>query len=188
MLEPETGPPFQISARARLRWKRVVALEQDLAAAMELAPAELCYEVGFPGICFSLLHLVPLGGNDPVIAAMYEPLKTPTVATALATDRVVIAACGRRADLDTANPPLVFKHIDMTLAEVSPDTEGLDDQIDELYRRFHGRIATDAEKSRVRSLAEPLMQENGTGLPVSARELAKTACYAIATTTEFLFH
>jgi hypothetical protein len=182
------GPAFQVSARASVRWKRVAALERDLAAAVELDPANLCGEVGFDGICFSFLHLVPLGGNDPVVAAMYEPLVEPGASTALATDRVVVSACGRRADLDSlADEPVVFKHIDMTLAEVTPSTPGLDAQIDELTRRFHARNATEQEKVLIRSLAEPLMVE-GQSTAVSARDFAKTACYAIATTTEHLFH
>ena len=181
------GPAYKISARASLRWKRAKALQRDLAGALGLGVGSMCSEVGFEGICFGLLHLVPLGGNDPIVAAMYKPLAEPSVSTSLATDRVVVAACGRRVDMDTLMDPVVFKHIDLGLAEISPESPGLDAQTEDLYRRFLARDPTSAEKAHIRTLAEPLTL-NGETSAVSARDFAKMACYAIATTTEFLFH
>jgi len=184
------GPSFQVSARADLRWKRVHALKNDLLTAMELTEAEACEELGLalPGICFNIVHQVPLGGNDPVAAAMYRPIMEPTITTALAIDRVTTAACGKRVDEDTLAQQAgelgnVFHHMDLTAEAIEVGTPGLQAQIDELYRRFLARSPTDAEMQIVLPLAAPL-----DGTPVSARDFAKAACFTIATTTEFAFH
>ena len=79
--------------------------------------------------------------------------------------------------------PVVFIHLDIILPQVNPETPGIDAQITELVRRFHAREPSQAELDLLRQLAEPLE-----GTPVSAREFAKTLCYAVATTTEFVFH
>jgi len=184
------GPEFRISARADLRWKRVHALKTDLLSAMDVAEDEACQELGLalPGICFDIIHLVPLGGNDPIGAAMYRPMATPSLTTALSIDRVTTAVCGKRVDVDTQAQQAgelasVFHHMDLTAQAIEPATPGLQEQIDALYRRFLARRATDTEIKIILQLAKPL-----DGLPVTARDFAKAACFTIATTTEFVFH
>ncbi len=184
------GPSFRVSARADLRWKRVHAMKTDLLTAMEVVEDEACQELGLalPGICFDIIHLVPLGGNDPIGSAMYQPMPTPSLTTALSIDRVTTAVCGKRVDVDTQAQQAgelasVFHHMDLTAEEIEPATPGLQEQIDALYRRFLARRATDAEIKIVLQLAKPLE-----GLPVTARDFAKSACFTIATTTEFVFH
>ena len=184
------GPEFQISARADLRWKRVHALKTDLLTAMEVTEDEACQELGLalPGICFDIVHLVPLGGNDPIGAAMYRPMASPSLTTVLSIDRVTTAVCGKRVDEDSMAQAAgelanVFNHMDLSAEAIEINTPGLQEQIHALYRRFLTRSATDAEVQIVLQLATPLND-----MPTSAREFAKAACFTIATTTEFVFH
>jgi len=178
----DEAPPYQISAKASLRWKRAMALEQDLLGALQLEPEEACGEVGFPGVCFGL-HLVPLGGNEPVVATMYEPLPAPAASTALAVDRVIIAACGAAVDRDSSVAPVVFQDFDLTADAVTADSKGLDALVTKLYQRFLARDPETHELDILRTLAAPV-----DGAALSARDFAKLACYAVASTTEFLFH
>ena len=182
-LPVDQAPEFKISGRHHIRWKRVMSLEQDLTQALELTPEEACAEVGYAGVCF-FLHIVALGGNEPVFATMYEPIAEPSATTALAVDRVAVAACGAAVDRDTTrSTPLVFKEFDLAQAEVSPKTAGISAMTTELYQRLLARDPTPSELSTVASLASPVE-----GVALSARDFAKMACYAIATTTEFIFH
>jgi hypothetical protein len=180
------GPPFKVAERADLRWKRVSALEFDLLTAMKLGPKS-CGEIGLAGVCFSL-HRVPLGGNDPVANAMYQPLAKPTLTSSLSFDRVVVALCGRRADEDhkaalDGLDPQVFTHLDWSAASVDPDDPKLADQITVLYQRLLGRDPDPAETAILLALAEPLEGE-----PITPREFAKTACFTVATTTEMILN
>jgi hypothetical protein len=184
------GPAFKVSARADLRWKRVGALKNDLLTALQLTEAEACAELGIklPGICFNMVYLVSLGGNDPVGAAMYRPMEVPSITTALSVDRVVVQACGRRVDVDSlsqrAGEPMgVFTYLDLNQEAIDVTTPGLQSQIESLYKRFLARMPSKAEVQTVLELAAPL-----NGVAVTARDFAKAACFTIATTTEFIFH
>ena len=178
-----TGPPFKVAERADLRWKRVSALSRDLLGALALDESA-CAELGFSEGCFKEVHRVALGGNDPMLNAMYESIPEPRMTSALAFDRVVVATCGRRVDKDytsalAGDEAVVFTHLDWTKAAVDPTDPGLGEQVTALYRRLLGRDPIAAEIELLLTLAEPL---NGTA--ITTREFAKTLCYTIATTTE----
>ena len=178
------GPGFAISAKADLRWKRSSALQNDLINALALDTSSVCSEVGLPGTCFSLIHLVPLGGNDPVKSGLYHPLAEPGVTSSLSTDRVVLSACGIRADAESigAAPKVLWKNIDFAAASLSHDDPAIKTDVTELYHRLLSRDPTADELAAVASLADDV-----NGAPVNPRDFAKMACYAVATTTEFLF-
>ncbi len=185
------GPDFKVAARADLRWKRAAALEADLLNWLQLTPLEACSEVGISGICFNLVHQVPLGGNDPIYAAMYTPISKPGVTSMLSTERVVVAACGRRADLDAiavqeGGIPTVFTDLDFTQDVLSPQDSGVSAQIESLYRLMLAREATEEEVALLTGLASPLAEEPAEG--ISPRDFAKTACFVVATTSEALLH
>lgn len=181
------GPGYRIASRAALRWKRSAVMEADLQTALGLEGAAVCGEIGLDGNCFDRVHLVALGGNDPIELTMYTPIPEPNAFTPLAVDRVVSAACGRRADLDwqaqtNGEPAQVFDKLDLTAATIDPETAGLGEQVDVLYRRLLARDPSVAERDIVRDMAAEL-----DGEALSPREFAKLACVAIATTTEFIF-
>lgn len=182
----DEGPGFEISQKADLRWKRATALKNDLMSGLGLSEQEVCSELGLDGFCFSLIHMVPLGANDPIKAAMYRPVAEPGATAPLAIDRVVLSACGARADLDSVAPSgakVVWQNIDLDATSLDPSDPDIADDTRALYRRLLARDPTPEESALVATLADDV-----NGLPVSPRDFAKMACYAVATTTEFLFH
>lgn len=181
----DEGPGFQISSNADLRWKRATPLKNDLMVGLGLGEAEVCSELGLDGFCFSLIHTVPLGANDPVKAAMYRPVAEPGATAPLAIDRVVLSACGARVDLDATatGAKVVWREIDLNASSLDPDSDAVANDVQSLYRRLLARDPTPEESALVASLAEDV-----SGQPVYARDFAKMACYSVATTSEFLFH
>lgn len=183
--DPGPPPDYATSTRNQLVWKRQRAFEQDLLGALSLDKGELCNELGRYS-CVDFVHLVPLGGNDPFGKAQYEPIPAPSVTTSLSVDRVVLAACGRRVAKDAAGPAVVFGALDLSAPALdASDPEvaaAVDETIATLYRRFLARDPTADETTIARDL---LLDE--TGQPVSARDFARLACYAVGTTTENLF-
>ena len=161
-----------------LQWKRTHAFTHDLMAALELEASELCLELDqYP--C-AHVHRFALGSNDPFGVQIYTRPEQPSTITPIVTDRVVLAACSQRATLDAnATNAVVFTDIDLSANTLEPVSEAVRSQVQSLYRRILLREPTDEE---VAIVVEPL--ETG-GL--SALEFAKTACFSIAGTTEFLF-
>jgi hypothetical protein len=184
------SPPFECAPSAEaprpepLHWKRVRALENDLATALALAPEEVCAEVDT--FRCADVHIVPLGGNDPFANAQYEPVAGPMATTSMAVDRMVLGACANRAALDASAAPEVFVDLAPSDALVDLDdpatSAAVDAQLADLYRRLLTREPTADEIATLRELAV----DDGGG-PVSSQELDVLACYAIGTTTEFLF-
>lgn len=180
----DSGPGFAISAKADLRWKRAAAVENDLIRALSLDKNTVCSEVGLPGTCFTLIHLVPLGGNDPVKSGLYKPVSEPGITMPLSTDRIVLSACGIRADAESvgAVTPVVWKNIDFHAPSLSHNDPAITADVTELYHRLLAREPSAEELGLVASLADDVE-----GVPVPPRDFAKMACYAVATTSEFLF-
>jgi len=190
-LEPGEGPSFKIAARADLRWKRVHGLEADLLKWMQLTPQEVCGELGIDGICFSLAHLVPLGGNDPIYAAMYTPIPRPGITSVLSMERVTLAACGKRVDMDafamkSGMDASVFQGLDLNGGLLSPDDPEVVALIEQLYRLVLARDPTSEEVDLLKELAAPLPDSPEAG--IHPRDFAKTACFVVATTSEALLH
>lgn len=188
------GPGFAVSARPDLRWKRARSLELNMMQALSLTEVQVCDELGFfasapnvvPNICFRTVHTVPLGSNDAIRSGMYRPVPAPTATTPNALDRVVVHACGRRVDLDGATAPgarEVFRNLDLAAPSVSAADPAVNLDVTELYRRLLARDPTPVELDKVAELTQPVDSQ-----PVSARDFAKMACFAVATTTEFVFH
>ncbi|MEO1335663.1 MAG: hypothetical protein AAFV29_08460 [Myxococcota bacterium] len=159
-----------------LQWKRTSAFTQDLMQALELQNDELCNELGTTP-CHDV-HRFALGSNEPFRKTIYEPPERPSLITPLVMDRVVLSACSERADQDaSSSSPVVFSDLDLTADRIDAASPAVQEQVRTLYRRLLGRTATEDELSVVTAMAEQM----------SSLEFAKTACFAIATTTEFLF-
>jgi hypothetical protein len=167
------------STRARLLWKRNVALEKDIARALELAPDEVCNELGAAS-CTREVHHVALGGAAPFSLGLHKALPAPMLSTAVVVDRVVLSACSNRVAEDVEGPAVVFTAIDLRdeRAPAAGD-EAFEQTVAALYRRFLSRDPTDEEVSVLGELALE---------PMTAREFAVLACYAVGSTTEFLFY
>lgn len=180
-VDPIPEPDYQVSARAKLQWKRVRAVEQDLMSALSLAQNEVCNELDRFS-CARNVHTVALGGNEPFYKAMYKPLAEPSVTTSIAIDRMVLAACSFAAERDQAGTAQVFTALDLDAATIA-DGADVDLTITNLFKRLHARLPTDAEVSEVKAL---LVDDDGNA--VSALDFAKTSCFAIGTMSEFIFY
>lgn len=177
---PPLPPPFATSTKNRVAWKRVRALESDLLAGLSLARGELCNELGLYS-CIDLVHLVPLGGNEPFSRSQYEPLPSPTVTTPIALDRVTLSACRARVDKDIAGPALIFGSLDFAASAVSAAAAAA--ALDLLGTRLLARRLTAAELAAFGALTV-----DDAGAPVSPRDFAILSCFAVATLSETIFY
>jgi hypothetical protein len=179
------APPYQVSTKNDVQWKRYAAFENDLAAALALDPTELCNEFGRAS-CIRQVHLGPLGGNDPFDTGILLPTSEPLATTPAIVDRVLLSACGRRVALDREAAPggaALFKELDLNGAAPSRDDTRVGATITELYRRLLGRNPSADELDAVAELAS-----DASGQPVAATDFATLACFAIGGSTEFLFY
>ncbi|WP_217909958.1 hypothetical protein [Pseudenhygromyxa sp. WMMC2535] len=174
------APQVAASTRNHLVWKRYHAVEQDLSRALELSTDELCTELGEYN-CVQEVHLAGLGGNNPFVQALYEPLSDPLVTTSLALDRIAMSACKARVERDRS-APVVFTKLDLEGDAPAADSEAFTESVDALYRRLLSRDPVAAEYE---VLAQLLVDDAGEA--VSAASFAHEACFVVATTTEFLF-
>lgn len=180
-----TGDPgdgsLQRAERGELQWKRNVALQRDLMRALELPEDGVCNELG-RGSCTREIHHIMLGGADPLRIGLYKPLPDTMVSTPIVVDRVVMSACANRASLDSSGPPVVFTALDLGAAAPAPDDEAFTTTVTELYRRLLSRDPRPDELTTLGALAV-----DADGAPVSARDFAVLTCFAIGTSSEFLF-
>ncbi len=170
----ETGDMAPAAPGLDLVWKRYRAFENGLVTGLSLDRKDFCKELGTQS-CIDKTHLTVLGGNEPYESGQYEPSQMPTVLTAIAVDRVVLAACSKRLELDrnAAATAVVFKHF--PLSGMIPEAKQVEAQTGELYRRI---LARDPEAAEVKVMVEMLSQK----LP--ADKLALLMCFAIATSVE----
>ena len=162
-------------------------LGNDLAQALALDPSLVCNELGLYH-CTDLVHAVALGGTDPYVTGLYEPLPETGLSSPIAADRVVLAACVQRVDLDFADPAgaVIFKDLPVAEGGKLNVTDPLVTQaIDTLAKRSFARHATSAEVTHIKGLYQDL-ETAGAGEP--ARTWALMSCYALLTTAEFLFY
>lgn len=173
---------LQRAQRGELQWKRNVALQRDLMRALELPEDGVCNELG-RGSCAREIHHISLGGADPLHVGLYEPLPDTLVSTPIVLDRVVMSACASRASLDRGGQPVVFTGLDLGAAAApSPDDEAFAATVTALYRRL---LSRDPEPHELTTLEALTVGDDGE--PVSAHDFAVLTCFAIGTSTEFLF-
>jgi hypothetical protein len=173
------------AAEETLLWKRGAALAADLGNALALSETELCTEVS--DIPCTEVHRAPLGRADPFGTGLLEPVQSPLATTALATDRLALSACSARVDKDSAGSPAVFQGVplgDQPLAADAVARRTTAEQLATLlYTRMLARRPTSPEVDVLAELAV-----GNDGAPVSARSFAKLACFAVATTSEFVLY
>jgi hypothetical protein len=169
--------PSVPQAGKTLLWKRYRPFESGLIKGLGLTKDQVCLELGRDS-CIDKVHLTVLGGNEPFQNGQYERAQTPTVLTSVAIDRIVLAACSRRLDLDTtagANAT-VFKYFPLTAAK--PNGEQIKQQATDLYRRI---LARDPEAAELQAI------EAFGATAASGDKVAMSLCYAIATSAENIF-
>lgn len=180
---PDVPEALTPSTRGELQWKRYRQFEADLMRGLELDASQVCQELGGAS-CTRDVHRIALGGSKPIELGMYRPLARPLKTTPVAVDRVVLRACAARADLDAALGPdaaVVFRGLEPAEPAPAPDDRVVTDVVDALYRRLLARDPDAGERARVAELAR------ADGETVTGRDFAVLACFAIGTTSEFLF-
>jgi hypothetical protein len=179
---PETGDVAE-SRHPHLQWKRYSALEADLMQALDLPADELCTEFGLES-CIGTVHLAPLGGNEPFKSGLLEPTAEPLATTPAVMDRLLLSACGHRTELDRASKrsAKVFKGLDLEGDAPAPSDGKVQAVVTELYHRF---LARDPSAQESAAVAELVRDDHAHAVP--AAQFATLACFAVGTTTEFLF-
>jgi hypothetical protein len=173
---------LQRAQRGELQWKRNAALQRDLMRALELPEDGVCNELG-RGSCTREIHHISLGGADPLSIGLYEPLPDTLVSTPIVLDRVVMSACANRATLDRGGQPVVFTDLDLGAAAApAAEDDAFTATVTALYRRL---LSRDPEPHELTTLGG--LTVDGDGKPVSAHDFAVLTCFAIGTSSEFLF-
>lgn len=176
---------YRVSAKHDVQWKRHAAFESDLALALELDPAALCTELGRAS-CIRQVHLMPLGGNDPFETGILVPTAEPLATTPAVVDRVLLSACSQRVALDQSAPggqARVFGALDLSGPAPAPGDAAVAATITELYHRL---LARDPSPAELGSVAE--LTRSAAGEPLAASDFATLSCFAIGSSTEFLFY
>jgi hypothetical protein len=149
-------------------------ISQDLASALELPRAAVCRELGLHD-CASAAYRIVLGGVEPYKLRIDQPLPAIPVTAPIAADRLALAACGQRVDLDFAKPAEARVFGALARGEADARVAG----VQELYRRLLARAPDPEEVSALLTLADP---------PATDRDFAVLGCFAVATSLEFLFY
>jgi hypothetical protein len=172
--------PTSVSRKARVVAKSGDVWARDLAAGLGLPAWSLCSELGTYD-CVDEVHLVTLGGVEPEVLGVDQPLPNASVSAPIAVDRVATAACAERWKLDKAGPAVVFGPI--LERDWKKDREAVSQS---LIRRLLSRDPTEAELEALEDLYDSL---DGV-----SREAERThdwgvgACVVVATSTEALFY
>lgn len=180
----EEPPPPPTSPTANLHFKGPQRLENDLTAVLELDPEQLCTEVGGAS-CTQEVHKVALGGVAPYDLGIYTPAAIGATAP-IAVDRLTLQACMRRVDLDReSSDPVLF-----AVPQLGGGTADIGDPsaaafIDALYTRALLRHPTEAETETLLLMHADIAVSDSL-LP--GRDWGVATCYAVLTTTEFLFY
>lgn len=180
----EEPPPPPTSPTANVHFKGPQRLENDLTAVLELDAEELCTEVGGAS-CTQDVHKVALGGVAPYDLGIYTPAGIGATAP-IAVDRLTLQACMRRIDLDReSSDPVLF-----AVPQLGGGTADIGDPsavafIDGLYTRGLLRHPTEAETQTLLLMHADIAVSDSL-LP--GRDWGVATCFAVLTTTEFLFY
>lgn len=179
LLVPGCGKePESVSSKARVVAKSGAVWGRDLANGLGLQEWELCSELGGYD-CIGEAHRIALGGVEPEVLGVDEPLPNATVSAPIAVDRVAGSACAERWDRDQAGPAVLFGPV-----LEKDDAKAREEVASHLVERLLGRAATRDELRSLTDLYDTLV-------PVSSaptRDWAVGACVVVATSTEALFY
>lgn len=181
-------PGLRESAKSSVRYKRNERLRNDFAQALGIDPGALCRELGQYS-CTDIVHTVALGGVEPYVLGLREPLPFTTITTPIAAERVAFAACEQRVSFDFASPQaaVIFKELGVDQNGAIPNIDGapVASSIDTLYKRMLQRAPEESEVRHIRQLYRDL---EATGEPGPARDWAILACVSVLTSMEALFY
>lgn len=173
------------SRKARVKFKGGQRYATDLAAALEVPRSALCNELG-QFDCVETVHRIALGGVDPYVKGVLEPLATSPVTAAIAVDRVALSACAVRVDADFAEPEAAVLFGALAGAEPgSTPPEVLKTTAADLVDRLLRRDATPDEIAALIELHDTVLAE---GVEAPRQVWARLGCFSVATMLEALFY
>lgn len=175
------------SPNAAVRFKGPDRLRNDLARGLSLDASELCSELG-KFSCTDVVHTVTLGGVAPYDRQIFEPSRETMATTPLAAERVVLSACAERAKRDFEQPASAALWAGLTLdgaALADPKSASVQHALDALYVKLLARHASSSEVDVLSGLYATVVAK-GSAQP--ARDWAALACFAVGSSTEFLFY
>ena len=180
-----TPAPPPISAKATVKFKAHQRLLNDLSTALSLPVDQVCAELG--QFACGDVHVIALGGVDPYGAGIYEPLKSSAVTTPIAVDRLVLAACQRRAhaDFQDLSSAVIFK-LQVNGGQLADANDAsVDAVITDLFHRVHLREPKPSEVTHLRQLYVDIEARGGSE---PAKDWATLSCYAVASMMESVFY
>lgn len=170
--------PQTVSSKARVVAKTGGVWGRDLANGLGLSEWELCSELGSYD-CIQEAHLIALGGVEPEVLGIDQPLPNASVSAPIAVERVATQACTTRYTRDQAGPAVIFGPV------LEKDTRAHREQVAEaLVRRLLAREPTKEEVGALADLHDDL-ESVSSDLP---RDWSVGACVVVATSTEALFY
>ncbi len=175
------------SAKGNLRFKGNERLTFDYSVALGITYDQLCNELGQYSCTFAV-HPVALGGVDPYGHGLFEPSPVTLATTAIVVDRVALAACVKRVNLDLATPAsaLIFKSLPVAAGKLSaPQGPEVRLALTELAQRGWLRDPTEAELSILRQLNTDI---EATAVAEPAKVWMQTACFAVLSSAESVFY
>lgn len=181
--EAAAEPQPTVSTSDKLRMKRVDVLGADLSAALGLPLEKLCEEAGERS-CLGQVHRIALGGVEAYDQGISEPLSEATPNSVIALERVVLTACGRRAELEVeGSADRVFLGAELTGRVVELSEGALNDAVGRLYQRILARDPEAHERAALIALYSSAVSAQPED---AAKAWLATACYALASSTEFV--
>lgn len=173
------GPLPSLSSRLKARTGTVYA--NDLAVALELPRESVCKELGRYD-CAETVHKIALGGVEPYVLGLQNPLPIAPITAPIAIDRIALNACVERARLDFEE---MGQGVFAPLAVVDgpPSVAVREEVVGGLYRKLLKREANAEELS----LAVAFYDELADGT-APTRDFAVLSCFAVATHVEAVFY
>lgn len=173
------GPIASLTPRLKARSGAVYA--NDLARALELPRESLCKEFGRYD-CADEVHRIALGGVEPYVLGIQNPLPIAPITAPIAVDRIALSACLERARVDFEE---MGQGVLAPLAAVSgaPSKDALAEVVRALFRHVLRRDASADEVSEAVAFYDELA-----GGAAPTRDFAVLACFAVATHVEAIFY
>lgn len=184
-VEPPVNDTVVESATARVKFKTQGRFVRDLASGLDLAPNEVCNELGLYD-CYREAHRITLGGVEPYQRGIRDPLPVAPVTAPIAVDRVALTACATRVDRDFDVPTDAVLFGDLANGPTNDAT--LRAAANGLYDRLLRRDATPEELDELVAFHAEAIEVVDGASDKATREWAVASCFAVATTMEGLFY
>ncbi len=179
---PTTTQNVTPSQTARIKFKGVTRLANNLSMALQIDKKELCRELGKYD-CFTQAHTISLKGVEPYKVGVRESWDLPPLGAPVVTERVAMASCTERAKRDFADgsKAVIFKPV---VGQTEPSASAREEVVTTLYKRLLLRLPTNEEKSKLVGFWDKVKEKS----TKPAQDWSTLVCFGLVTSTEFLFY